>query len=578
MRERALATLLAVVAASTLVTAAAGAADQNWDEGTRLSFWFTPQGSRIIPYRWFLALEQSGSTTPFQDSANLDRLGYIPVVNGPAGWNPDALPIGFARSKDRKGEDWMGLTCAACHTARIEYKGRSMIVEGAPSMADFDAFYAGLVAAMGATLDDDAKFQRFSSAVLGAAPPAGKRDELRRRLTEQHAAAADRLARNRPSSPAGHARLDAFGNIFNEMLDTALGHANRSEAPDAPVSYPFLWDTPHHDRVQWNGSAPNGLLGLGPLARNTGEVIGVFGGLRLESCGGLSCEYPNNVEIRNLGRIEFWVKQLWSPKWDEAFLTKIDKDAAVRGKTLYGAHCEGCHVILRDRTDPDRSIKANMKDVGTDPAMATAAGNRSGATGPLKGKLKPGIPPTFGERDKADAMLGNGITGVLMSNVPETLAALREQRRDPASKGRELAFEAAPGALTTEELKAELDRLEAERARLGGEAQALMRMGGPQRMSTYKARPLNGIWATAPYLHNGSVPTLWDLLKMPAMRPSRFFVGRREFDPVDVGFQSASGPYEFDTSRPGNSNQGHAVGTNLEDRQKRDLIEFLKTL
>lgn len=65
-----------------------------------------------------------------------------------------------------------------------------------------------------------------------------------------------------------------------------------------------------------------------------------------------------------------------------------------------------------------------------------------------------------------------------------------------------------------------------------------------------KARPLTGIWATAPYLHNGSVPTLYDLLLAPEDRPSTFWIGSREFAPVHVGYittQNEDNSFEFRT-------------------------------
>ena len=103
-------------------------------------------------------------------------------------------------------------------------------------------------------------------------------------------------------------------------------------------------------------------------------------------------------------------------------------------------------------------------------------------------------------------------------------------------------------------------------------------------MPKYKARPLNGIWATAPYLHNGSVPNLFELLK-PASAddaskaaPPKFTVGNREFDPIHVGYRSDSGPFEFDTTLEGNSNVGHEFGTGLSDDERFELIEYLKTL
>ena len=96
----------------------------------------------------------------------------------------------------------------------------------------------------------------------------------------------------------------------------------------------------------------------------------------------------------------------------------------------------------------------------------------------------------------------------------------------------------------------------------------------------YKARPLNGIWATGPYLHNGSVRTLRQLLMPAEMRDSTFRVGSREFDDNDVGFMNAGG-FVLDTSKKGNSNAGHEHGTELlandEDMMKA-LLEYLKSL
>jgi len=109
--------------------------------------------------------------------------------------------------------------------------------------------------------------------------------------------------------------------------------------------------------------------------------------------------------------------------------------------------------------------------------------------------------------------------------------------------------------------------------------------GNPRQLTVamYKARPLNGVWASAPYLHNGSVPTLAEMLKTPEERAKRFFVGSRQYDPVDVGFRSVEAEggvsyFAFDTSVPGNSNAGHPMAVSLPEEEKRQLIEFLKSL
>ncbi|WP_136440533.1 hypothetical protein [Pacificoceanicola onchidii] len=99
----------------------------------------------------------------------------------------------------------------------------------------------------------------------------------------------------------------------------------------------------------------------------------------------------------------------------------------------------------------------------------------------------------------------------------------------------------------------------------------------------YVAPPLTGLWASAPYLHNGSVPTVWDLLS-PQARPDRFDVGGHalDFDRLGLaypgGYQPFSRPTLYDTRLPGQGNGGHAFGADLSDAEKRALIGFLKGL
>jgi hypothetical protein len=109
----------------------------------------------------------------------------------------------------------------------------------------------------------------------------------------------------------------------------------------------------------------------------------------------------------------------------------------------------------------------------------------------------------------------------------------------------------------------------------------------------YKTRPLNGVWATAPFLHNGSVPNLWELLKPEDERVKSFYVGSREFDPKHVGFstEQVAGAFHFQTVAeggapiPGNSNRGHSGdghtgsgGTAFTEDQRWAIIEYIKTL
>jgi hypothetical protein len=114
----------------------------------------------------------------------------------------------------------------------------------------------------------------------------------------------------------------------------------------------------------------------------------------------------------------------------------------------------------------------------------------------------------------------------------------------------------------------------------------------PQRFSHFRKQPgyanspLDGIWLRAPYLHNGSVPNLWELLKPEKERVGSFYRGDDVYDPKDVGFVSTVAEQDsrkfflFNTQVPGNGNGGHTgagYGTDLPDRDKWALIEYLKT-
>lgn len=119
----------------------------------------------------------------------------------------------------------------------------------------------------------------------------------------------------------------------------------------------------------------------------------------------------------------------------------------------------------------------------------------------------------------------------------------------------------------------------------------------PQQLLSYKARPLAGIWATPPFLHNGSVPTIYQLLSPVTERDQSFFVGRREFDTTNLGYQTttlSNSGFKFNTLLSGNKNIGHefragyvpykkgnspqfgVIGPELSLQERMELIEYLK--
>jgi hypothetical protein len=100
----------------------------------------------------------------------------------------------------------------------------------------------------------------------------------------------------------------------------------------------------------------------------------------------------------------------------------------------------------------------------------------------------------------------------------------------------------------------------------------------------YQSVPLDGIWARSPYLHNGSVPTLADLLLKPSLRPKVFYRGNELLDTAKVGFLSTAPDnagrayFRYDVEAFGNGNQGHEFGTALPDSEKTALVEYMKSL
>ena len=570
--------------------------EQGWTLDTQQAFYFTDQGSRILPYKWFLVLEQASNEKLFRNDENINSYRYLPSKAN--SWNPDGLPVGFVKNTDtQNNQEWMGFTCAACHTGQIQYKDIEMRIEGGPTLADFEAFNEDLVAALSATYQEQAKFDRFSRKVLGFEATANQVSNLRQALLKQTEVLETRNLVNRPNDQQpryGFSRLDAIGAIFNQILANFNGLPTEGRAADAPVSYPFLWGTHQSDVVQWPGFAPNGPASIGALIRNGGEVLGVYGQLNIPDNANIK-HYSSSLDIPNLGELEKWVAELRSPAWPSEYLPPIDPVVAAKGQLHFEKHCVACHQIV-DRADEGKMYKAvltPLSDVGTDPTELTnmlqlrPAGKFAGRkefvlAGPVIGEQTSGLEP-----------LVNAVVGSLLEHPVESLkAALIEFEggliAGEANDGISANGDSSDNKALPQELINAISKFsemynhaKSKKAETNSESDS---QTAPANPAVYKARPLNGIWATAPYLHNGSVPNLYELLQPAANRSKEFYLGSREYDPVNVGYDiQASSEYpnafKLDTTLKGNSNSGHEYGTTeLSEAEKLELLEYLKTL
>ncbi len=566
--------------------------DQGWSKEIRQLFWFTSQGSRIIPYSWFMWLEQADNNNLFRSVDHMEMLRYLPMSSSEK--NPAGLPIGFALDQDKKsGEAWVGLTCAACHTNQIDYKGTRMLIEGAPTLANFVKFFSELVDALDKTNNDKEKFTRFAKKVLGNEYSEVRANELHKELAKTTFRLVQRrtvndLPSDYPADFTSYGRLDAFGNIQNAASAFALHDLANSNAPSAPVSYPFLWGTHQSDVVQWNGSAPNTPV-IGPLVRNIGEVVGVFGDLDMRKASwwrkdlfNQKVEYSATVNMHNLGKLELWIKQLRSPDWSDKNinLPTVDTVKSAKGSVIYEKQCADCHqVIPRDQQGNKYKAKmTSLTEVGTDPAMAENADHHMARTLLLEG-TKSSI--LFGDEFAATApaieLAVNGVIGVVLKDPIKAIEAGLIPELDYSAKSFEQTLK--------DGVEKHLKNFKSSESSLKDLVEKHIKERKATKKLEYKARPLTGIWATAPYLHNGSVPNLWELLKKPEDRITEFWVGSREFDPVNVGFDISKGFSKFNVYKAGtktimlgNSNRGHHYGTDLTDDDKRLLIEYMKTL
>lgn len=512
--------------------------NQNWSATTQQLFWFTGQGSKMIPYEWFLYLEQKNSTTLFSEETNILKYGFIPQIKSK--FNPDSLPIGFAASSYKKDGKWLGLTCSACHTNQMNYKGTAMIVDGAPNLANVTLFNKELAAALEDTYKDKMKFKRFARYILREDYTKDSASKLHKELKTVTDTRNGYNARNDSSVHGGNGRVDAFGYIFNQVAAGALDLPANIHEPNAPVSFPFLWGTPQSNVVQWIGQTPNGRLGS--LARNSGEVLGVFGTIDIPHEGKFG-GYNSSVKIKELTELEEWVTDLRSPQWPETILPKLDAKKVLAGKALYEKSCVACHeVIPREKEyDSYKAIITPLRAIKTDPQTATNIATSVSKTGRLEGTVNRSKYVTkeiedFGKTAPTADVVRNAVVGAIIHQPKQSLKSMLF--------GYHVEVE-----------KPEKD------TPLG-----------------YKARPLNGVWATAPFLHNGSVPNLEQLLLPSDKRIKSFYVGSREFDPENVGYEFSQGPFKFDTTIKGNSNAGHEYGTKLNAEQRAQLIEYIKSL
>lgn len=548
-----------------------------WSADERQTYYFTPQGTQVkgLRYDWFTALELPFSQQRFASPEYLARFGFLvdPAQKAsPA--NPGNLPVGFARHQNSGSTDeFLDITCAACHTGELRFNGQAIRIDGGsaqhvlPSSVPTlrgGSFGQALVASLASTYYNPWKFERFARQVLGQDYDA-RHEELREAFkTSLYTflrVAWNDTHRGLYPTEEGPGRTDAFGRIANASFGDAISAENYRVA-DAPVDYPQLWEIWTFDWVQWNGSAQQ------PMARNVGEALGVGATLNFFDAQGKPLQgdarYPSSVRVRDLNKIEETLQLLKPPVWPETLLGPIDKPLAAKGRALFAENCAGCHVP-KVVQGPDRPVQQlhmlPVKVIGTDPGTANnIADHRFNLTSlqwdPAElAKLEVQLHPT--PKEPLDLSKLSVAKGLAYVTAFVENRAYRDAGVTPA-----------------------------ERPALDGFGLPI----GVRELRAYKARPLAGVWATPPFLHNGSVPTIYQLLSPQDERATTFYKGSFEYDPRHLGYRTEAftNGFLFDTRITGNHNSGHefragergdgVIGRLLQPQERWALLEYLKVL
>jgi mono/diheme cytochrome c family protein len=515
--------------------------DQGWSAQDRSFYYKASQGTFTIPLSWIKALEQPGfgEQDLFTDPVFMSKLGFMYAGEYDEG-KGKGLPIGFAVSDDPTSKQpFVGFSCAACHTGQLDYidpsdkNVKAIRIDGGASMHSLDKFRDVLTASMIETHTKKDQFERFAKRVLGENYTPQQRENLRQAVKgaveKGFKTGITEAIQDTYPVEEGYGRLDALQRISNTVFGYDLEEIHNLRLGNGPVSYPHVWDINRLDWVQWNGSVRQ------PMARNVGEALGVFAKLNLVDKDKM---YDSTVPVRNLHKIEETLKKLKAPQWPED-IWALDMEKVALGKKLFKENCASCHgeKIIKG-TDEWRVTMLSNKQIGTDSTTSDNFVNYRVDASKLGGSKS------------ADQAFGlYFMTDKVMQNRYKAEGVTAKEKPLLDGNGRKNLVRTPCG---------------------------------------YKARPLHGIWATAPFLHNGSVPNLYELLSPYAERSKTFDVGSYMFDPVKVGMVTNVANFtKFDVSLKGSSNSGHifddvknmegVIGRKLSEEEKYAIIEFLKS-
>lgn len=583
--------------------------DQGWTEEIRDEYHFTSQGTSTIPipFTWFMALEQPelsfwGPPGMISDPDYMSKFGFFGMERTPA--NESGLPIGFAVDYDfnnpTTGESYpaLGFTCAACHTGQLIFNNTAIRVDGGSTNANIVTVVERIMESLEMTNLVPGRFSRFAARVLREENTESNREELKEAMkqTMENFAKTTILSAVEHSGSVhnGFGRVDALNLIGNQVFGTDAQRPENYAALTAPVNFPMIWLSSWFRWVQYDGSI------MQVMIRNTGEALGVVAPVNLTAHGPPD-KYSTSARIESLHWMEEALagdtpprnmdnyKGLRWPRWPEEILGDIEQAKAKEGEALYSEYCVKCHGYPvgsegfakapnweTSTENPKyqfyRNMLVSLETIGTDPGQTSILPARSVNT---EGVL-PEVKNLCVCSTEGDVSYEYTCETDKNGNYDFTY--------EPGSKALFATSLGVAVTLTVDKWFTDNNFSSSQQREYSAYSPNCYRV-----QKAYRTRPLNGVWATPPFLHNGSVPTIYDLLSPVDERPSKFYTGSYLYDPVRLGYESdgGGGSEKFDATKNGNLNTGHEfndgsgsgiIGPKLTEGEKMALIEYLKTL
>lgn len=535
------------------------------------------EGIQYLPINVLMALKRpNDSGLRVMDElllAKPERFGLLPNYANPQ----SDIPLGITVSQDKEYVPIAGVACFTCHTSLISNdKGQFFLVDGASSRFQVDRFIAEMLKSMVATLINPIEFDAFYAryqariAVRETTDPLTTENEDLSPLVKQSFLTNNTVdLENKLPSPTASTKQTTLDGAYptaanlatkNKMYvylvkrfifflaQTKYGNkASGSHVADSGPGRANPWSVaknmiadkyfrskivrepsreeggPVNVPFNWDYDRQKMVFWSGTtnsmLERNMAQCVSLITNFNEKT-------YETTCSIKKMTEVSKYASKVHAPTWPEGILGTIDHDKADKGKVIYKDRCLSCHDPIASQTTPG-SANYNYLDVGTDDSYV------------------------WGQMEYINNL----------DIFPNMIAPFINKVKITAADGEGIS-------------RFDLNRLE------DGRSPATWQMPVGNKIV---AKPLAGVWATAPYLHNGSVPTMWDLLLPVVARPAQFRISGYVYDAQKLGYREDKKlPDGFDfvvscQNCVGNSNAGHEFGIDLGDEDKWNLIEFMKS-